>query len=239
MSAISGAARRSAAIRSTVSDTIALSGRNVRHVRRAPGKLIGITLNPLVMMIVVGYLFKNAIVSPTRGSYQEYIMAGIAAQVGLASIGPTAIGVAMDLRGGLIDRFKSLPISGRPCWSGILFRISWWQSSHWVSSPLRGMSWAGVPTTASCGSRRVRATARLHLCHVVGRRVAWPSGQEDLEGDSIGRGARARLIHVPVHRVPECPGNAGMGAPGRGMESAQLGRECLSPSVGKPGRHRG
>lgn len=111
MSAISGAARRSAAIRSTVSDTIALSGRNVRHVRRAPGKLIGITLNPLVMMIVVGYLFKNAIVSPTRGSYQEYIMAGIAAQVGLASIGPTAIGVAMDLRGGLIDRFRSLPIS--------------------------------------------------------------------------------------------------------------------------------
>jgi ABC transporter DrrB family efflux protein len=94
-----------------LSDTIALCGRNVRHIRRAPGKLIGITLTPLVTLLIVGYLFKNSIIWPVQGSYQEYIMAGIAAQVGLASIGPTATGVAMDLRGGLIDRFRSLPIS--------------------------------------------------------------------------------------------------------------------------------
>lgn len=111
MSVISRAAGRSATIGSTLSDTIALSGRHVRHVGRAPGKLIGITLTPLVTLLVVGYLFKNSIVWPIQGRYQEYIMAGIAAQVGLASIGPTAIGVAMDLRGGLIDRFRSLPIS--------------------------------------------------------------------------------------------------------------------------------
>lgn len=96
---------------SALSDTIALSGRHVRHVRRAPGKLVAITLTPLVTLLVVGYLFKDSIVWPVQGHSQEYIMAGIAAQVGLASIGPTAIGVAMDLRGGLIDRFRSLPIS--------------------------------------------------------------------------------------------------------------------------------
>jgi ABC-2 type transport system permease protein len=111
MSTISRAAGRSAVFSSALSDTLALSGRHVRHVRRAPGKLIGITLTPLVTLLVVGYLFKNSIVWPVQGRYQEYIMAGIAAQVGLASIGPTAIGVAMDLRGGLIDRFRSLPIS--------------------------------------------------------------------------------------------------------------------------------
>lgn len=111
MSTISRAAGRPAIVGSALSDTIALSGRHVRHIRRAPGKLIGITLTPLVTLLVVGYLFKNSIVWPVQGRYQEYIMAGIAAQVGLASIGPTAIGVAMDLRGGLIDRFRSLPIS--------------------------------------------------------------------------------------------------------------------------------
>lgn len=95
----------------TLSDVAALTGRHMRHIRRSPGKLIGITLNPLVMMLVIGYLFKNSIVAPASGHYQDYIMAGISAQVGLASIGPTAVGVAMDIRNGLIDRFRSLPIS--------------------------------------------------------------------------------------------------------------------------------
>lgn len=94
-----------------MSDMAALTGRHIRHIRRSPGKLIGITLNPLVMMLVVGYLFKNSIVMPPGGHNQDYIMPGIAAQVGLASVGPTAVGVAMDIRGGLIDRFRSLPIS--------------------------------------------------------------------------------------------------------------------------------
>jgi len=94
-----------------LSDVAALTGRHLRHIRRSPGKLIGITLNPLVMMLVIGYLFKNSIVAPASGRYQDYIMAGIAAQVGLASIGPTAVGVAMDIRNGIIDRFRSLPIS--------------------------------------------------------------------------------------------------------------------------------
>ncbi len=88
-----------------------LAGRRLRHLRRAPGRLIGVVLNPLVMLLAVGYLFKNAIVTPKGSSYQEYLMAGIAVQVGLATIGPTAISIAMDLRAGLMDRFRSLPIS--------------------------------------------------------------------------------------------------------------------------------
>lgn len=94
-----------------VAETGYLVGRHLRNVSRAPGKLIGITMNPLVMMLVVGYLFKNIIIRPTAGSYQDYIMAGIAAQVGLASLGPTAIGVAMEQRSGLASRFRSLPMA--------------------------------------------------------------------------------------------------------------------------------
>ncbi|QWF78795.1 ABC transporter permease [Amycolatopsis sp. CA-230715] len=93
-----------------ITEIRALAGRRVRHLLRAPGRLIGITMNPLVMMLAMGYLFKQAFVIPGGGDYLEYLMAGVAMQVGLASIGPTAIGVSMDLRGGLIDRFRSLPI---------------------------------------------------------------------------------------------------------------------------------
>ncbi|MEO3872010.1 ABC transporter permease [Nonomuraea sp. B12E4] len=94
-----------------LSDTGALAARHVRHLTRAPGKLIAMILNPLIMLIAVGYVFKSSIVVPGSGVYEEYIMAGIAAQAGLTLIGPTAIGVALDVRGGLIDRFRSLPIS--------------------------------------------------------------------------------------------------------------------------------
>jgi ABC-2 type transport system permease protein len=93
----------------TLSDTAALAGRRLQHLRRAPGKLIGITMNPLVTLFVIGYIFKHAIVVPAGVHYQTYLMAGIAAQVGLASIGPSAIGVAVELNGGIIERLRSLP----------------------------------------------------------------------------------------------------------------------------------
>jgi ABC transporter DrrB family efflux protein len=92
-------------------EIIAIAGRRLRHLRRAPGRFVGVTMNPLVSMIVFGYLFKDSISIPGGGDYQEYLFAGAAIQVGLAGVGPTAVSVAMDLQGGLIDRFRSLPIS--------------------------------------------------------------------------------------------------------------------------------
>ncbi|MEU4769476.1 ABC transporter permease [Actinosynnema sp. NPDC023794] len=95
----------------TLVEVSAVTGRRLRHLRRAPGRFIGVTLNPLVSMLVLGYLFQQSISIPGGGSYQEYLFAGAALQVGLAGVGPTAIAVATDLKGGLIDRFRSLPIS--------------------------------------------------------------------------------------------------------------------------------
>lgn len=94
-----------------VVETAAVAGRRLRRLRRAPGRLIGIIMNPLVSLVVLGYLFQGSLSISGGGSYQEYIFAGVAAQVGLSGIGPTATAVAMDLRGGLVDRFRSLPIS--------------------------------------------------------------------------------------------------------------------------------
>nr|WP_252980820.1 hypothetical protein [Streptomyces chartreusis] len=55
-----------------VGDTLALAGRHLTHLRRSPGRLILVTMNPLVMLIAVGYLFRNSMqvpeASPTRTS---------------------------------------------------------------------------------------------------------------------------------------------------------------------------
>ncbi|MEU8180129.1 ABC transporter permease [Micromonospora sp. NPDC049044] len=92
-------------------ETVALCGRRLRRLRRSPGRLVGMVMNPLVMLVAVGYLFEGALVSPGTGSYIDYLMAGVVLQVGLAGIGPTAISASMDVHGGLMDRFRSLPIS--------------------------------------------------------------------------------------------------------------------------------
>ncbi len=92
-------------------DISAMVGRRVRHFRGSPGKLFAIALNPLVMIIALGYLFEASIVVAPGADYQEYIFAGVAAQIGLTGLGPTAVGMAEDLRNGLVDRFRTLSIS--------------------------------------------------------------------------------------------------------------------------------
>ncbi|MFE7180940.1 ABC transporter permease [Streptomyces erythrochromogenes] len=92
-------------------DVAALTGRHLRHLRRTPEKIIGVALTPVAMVVILGYLFATVVeVKNTGGSYREYIMAGVFAQIGLSCIGITAIGVAGDLEKGLIDRFRSLPM---------------------------------------------------------------------------------------------------------------------------------
>ncbi|MFF9900398.1 ABC transporter permease [Streptomyces longispororuber] len=97
--------------RAVLTEVLAVAGRRLRRLRRAPGRAIGIVLNPLVSLVLLGFLFRDAITLPAGGEYTEYVFAGGAVQVGLACVGPTAVSIAMDLQGGLVDRFRSLPIS--------------------------------------------------------------------------------------------------------------------------------
>ncbi|MFF8813239.1 ABC transporter permease [Streptomyces pactum] len=94
-----------------INDTLILTGRHMRHIARVPEKLFGVTLGPVVMVLVFGYLFGSAMTVPGGGGYREYIMAGIFTQVMLSAVGTSAAGVAADLNNGLVDRFRSLPMS--------------------------------------------------------------------------------------------------------------------------------
>lgn len=93
-----------------LSDSLALTGRHLRHIARVPERLLSVTLMPVMYVVVFGYLFGSAM-QVEGGNYREYIMAGIFAQVMLANLQTTAVGVVDDLRNGLVDRFRSLPMS--------------------------------------------------------------------------------------------------------------------------------
>ncbi|MGW6441547.1 ABC transporter permease [Lentzea sp. NPDC055074] len=90
-------------------DVLALSGRHTRHLVRLPEKLIGVVLGPIIVVLLFGFLFGNVVVVPS-GPYQEFVVAGGLAQVMLSLVGGTAAGISDDLRNGLVDRFRSLPV---------------------------------------------------------------------------------------------------------------------------------
>ena len=94
-----------------VADVSVLTGRHMRHILRVPEKLIGVTIAPVVLVLVFGYLFGSAMSIPGGGNYREYIMGGIFTQVMFSAVGITSAGVADDLKNGLVDRFRSLPMS--------------------------------------------------------------------------------------------------------------------------------
>jgi ABC-2 type transport system permease protein/oleandomycin transport system permease protein len=93
-----------------LSDTLVLAVRNLRRIPRAPDLLISFTLQPLMFVLLFVYVFGGAIETPGH-SYVDFLIPGIVAQTMSFGGFVTALGLADDLKKGLIDRFRSLPMS--------------------------------------------------------------------------------------------------------------------------------
>ena len=88
-----------------------LAGRGLRHIPRIPEKAFGAVLLPLVFVLLFAYVFGSAIHVP-GGDYHAYLVAGIFAQSMIGTVPGIAVGVASDIRSGLMDRLRTLPING-------------------------------------------------------------------------------------------------------------------------------
>jgi ABC transporter DrrB family efflux protein len=97
-------------LRWAVGDCLALTKRNLTHVRHVPEKLIDVTLQPLMFVLLFAYVFGGAI-QISGGSYHEYLMGGIIVQTLTFAIMGTAVGLADDMGKGVVDRFRSLPMA--------------------------------------------------------------------------------------------------------------------------------
>jgi len=90
------------------SDSLVYAGRNIAHIRQIPEKLLDVTVQPLMFVLLFAYVFGGAI-GVSGGSYREYVIAGILLQsLAFGMTGP-ATAIATDLTEGVIDRFRSLP----------------------------------------------------------------------------------------------------------------------------------
>jgi ABC transporter DrrB family efflux protein len=91
-----------------LSDTWMFARRHLEHIRQIPEKLLDVTMQPLMFVLLFAFVFGGAI-HVEGGTYREYLLGGILIQtIAFGMMGP-ATAIATDLGEGVIDRFRSLP----------------------------------------------------------------------------------------------------------------------------------
>lgn len=93
-----------------LAETMVFTRRNLEHIRQIPEKLLDVTVQPLMFVLLFAFVFGGAI-DVQGGNYREYLIGGILIQsLSFGMMGP-ATAIATDLNEGVIDRFRSLPVS--------------------------------------------------------------------------------------------------------------------------------
>src|SRR5438105_12910159 len=94
----------------TIRDTLAVAGRGLLIYRQVPQLLVFSTIQPIVFVLMFRYVFGGAINVPGV-PYVDYLMPGIFVQTVVFGSMAAAIGLATDLKSGLLERFRSLPMA--------------------------------------------------------------------------------------------------------------------------------
>ena len=100
------------ALTAAMGDGAVVAKRNLIKIKRSPELLVFSTLQPIMFILLFAYVFGSAIGSERTGvAYREFLIAGIFAQTVIFGATLTGAGLADDMKKGIIDRFRSLPMS--------------------------------------------------------------------------------------------------------------------------------
>ncbi len=91
-------------------DTTVLLGRSLRHVVRSPDTIITTALMPIAFMLLFVYVFGGSIDAGSQ-PYVDYLLPGILLITVASGISYTSYRLFLDLQGGIVERFRSLPIA--------------------------------------------------------------------------------------------------------------------------------
>ncbi|WP_171116195.1 MULTISPECIES: ABC transporter permease [Streptomyces] len=94
-----------------LSDAWQMALRNFRHLMRSPELVMFSLVQPVMFILLFAYVFGGAI-NVEDGNYPQFLLPGILVQMVLfGSVAGTTIGIATDMERGLMDRFRSMPMS--------------------------------------------------------------------------------------------------------------------------------
>jgi ABC-2 type transport system permease protein len=99
-----------------MSDALIMAGRSLRLSSRSPEALLTALMLPVMLMVVFVYLFGGAVDIGT--SYVDYVVPGVLLLCAVTGAATTAVTVCQDMAGGIIDRFRSLDVSGTAVLAG-------------------------------------------------------------------------------------------------------------------------
>ncbi|HEX6263596.1 MAG TPA: ABC transporter permease [Actinomycetota bacterium] len=91
-------------------DGLVVAKRNLIKIKRVPEILIWTTMSPIMFVLLFAYVFGGSI-DTGNVSYREYLIAGVFVQTVIFGSTFTGAGLADDITKGIIDRFRSLPMS--------------------------------------------------------------------------------------------------------------------------------
>src|SRR6266496_4208323 len=104
-------------------DTAVLLGRSLRHITRSPDTIITTTIMPIAFMLLFVYVFGGAINSGSD-SYVSYLLPGILLITIASGISYTAFRLFLDMKGGIFERFQSMPIArSSVLWAHVLISL--------------------------------------------------------------------------------------------------------------------
>ena len=98
-------------VRYALADSAALTWRNLVNYRRVPQLLVFSTIQPVIFVLLFRYVFGGAVKTPPGVPYVDYLMPGIFVQTTVFGAIGAAVGLATDLKSGLLERFRSLPMA--------------------------------------------------------------------------------------------------------------------------------
>ena len=106
---------------SVLRDTFAIMQRNLIAYRRVPQLLVFSTIQPIIFVLMFRYVFGGAIKVPGDIPYVDFLMPGVFVQTVVFGAIATAIGLAADMKSGLMERFHALPMARSAVLTGRTF----------------------------------------------------------------------------------------------------------------------
>jgi ABC-2 type transport system permease protein len=106
-------------------DTTALTGRSLRHILRSPDTIITTAVTPVALMLLFVFVLGGAIRTGSPGPYIDYMLPGILLITIASGIAYTAYRLFLDLQGGIVERFQSMPIArSSVLWAHVLTSLA-------------------------------------------------------------------------------------------------------------------
>jgi ABC-2 type transport system permease protein len=85
--------------------------RNLIKIKRVPDILVFTLMSPIMFVLLFAYVFGGSIDLPGDLNYREFFLAGVFVQTVIFGSTFSGAGMADDIQKGIIDRFRSLPMS--------------------------------------------------------------------------------------------------------------------------------